>query len=130
MKKSIIAVLTAFLWTGGAFSQTITLDNALDACFLSFEQNLPRGTRVAVARIETNEARLSAYMTEKLRLRFVRDSPFIITEPKIAQAAITGTLIESDGTYHFKATATHIVSGRVIARFEIGNITLTGHEKK
>ena len=79
MKKAIgLVVLLAAAAAG--FAQTVTLDTALDNCAVYLRNQLPRGARAAILKIEARSGEFADYVTDSLSAKIVGQNHLTIVE--------------------------------------------------
>ena len=79
MKKAIglVALLTV---TAAAFAQNVSLDTALDNCAAYLRNQLPRGARAAILRIEARSDAFAEYVTDSLSAKIVGQNHLTVVE--------------------------------------------------
>jgi len=79
MKKAIGLVILLAAAAAG-FAQTVTLDTALDNCAVYLRNQLPRGARAAILKIEARSGEFADYVTDSLSAKIVGQNHLTIVE--------------------------------------------------
>ena len=82
-RNTILAIMAACSAICFAQTQRMTIDRALDTCTSFLAMNMPRGIKVAAPHISAPSDSISRYLTDKLTLRLIHDTAFIVVQHNI-----------------------------------------------
>jgi TolB-like protein len=153
MKKLIVSL---FLFVPVfAFAQnSMSLDQSLDNCASQFRNQLPRGARVAILKIETRSDGLSEYVTDNLSAKIVAQNHLTVVERGRtlraleaeqtyqmsgnvsdetatsigkqlgAELVITGSISSRGDLYSLNIRVVHVETTRIQTQYTVNNIKL------
>jgi len=152
MKKIFIFILY-FAFTVSIFAQTaISLDQALDNCAAQIKNQLPRGARVAVLKIEARSDDFAENVTNSLIAKLVAQNHFIVVERGRtlrnleaelnyqmsgnvsdetassigkqlgAQLIVTGSIVPRGDLYSMNIRVVHVETARIQTQWSANNI--------
>ena len=78
--KKIIGLIILLMATAAAFAQNVSLDTALDNCAAYLRNQLPRGARAAVLKIEARSDDFAEYVTDSLSAKIVAQNHLTVVE--------------------------------------------------
>lgn len=80
MLKKALFLLWVVLASSKAFSQTVTIDEAIDTCSHELGQRLDKGSSVAVLNFVSNWSQLSSYVIEEMNNAIVRKNAITVVD--------------------------------------------------
>jgi len=155
MKKLSFIFIFVSVCTIYTYSQTtISLDQALDNCAYQFKNQLPRGARVAILKVEAKSDGLSEYVTDNLSATIVAQNHLTVVERGKtlraleaeqtyqmsgnvsdatatsigkqlgAELVITGSITSRGDLYSLNIRVVHVETTRVQSQYAVNNIKL------
>jgi len=152
MKKLIILFLFIPVF---AFAQnSILLDQALDNCAAQFRNQLPRGSRVAILKIEAKSDGLAEYVTDNLSAKIVAQNHLTVVERGRtlraleaeqnyqlsgnvsdetatligkqlgAELVVTGSITSRGDLYSLNIRVVHVETTRIQTQYTVNNVRL------